>query len=36
VDHIHPNAAGYAVIAEQVMRSLPLKLWVTKHTEEHK
>jgi lysophospholipase L1-like esterase len=35
MDHIHPNAAGYAVIADQVMRTVPLKLLVTKHTEAH-
>jgi lysophospholipase L1-like esterase len=34
-DHIHPNAAGYAVIADQVMLTVPPKLWVTQHTVEH-
>jgi lysophospholipase L1-like esterase len=36
MDHIHPNAAGYAVIADLVMRTVPPQLWVTKHTVEHK
>jgi lysophospholipase L1-like esterase len=35
LDHIHPNALGYAVIADQVMRTVPPKLWATKHTVEH-
>lgn len=25
-DHIHPNAKGYAIIAEQIKRSVPVKL----------
>jgi lysophospholipase L1-like esterase len=36
MDHIHPNAAGYAVIADQVMLTVSPELWVTQHTIEHK
>jgi lysophospholipase L1-like esterase len=36
MDHIHPNAAGYAVIADQVMLTVPPNLWVTQHIVEHK